>query len=38
MEEWNSPALVAFGALVVFLLVVGLGWLMKASGNNEKNA
>jgi putative OPT family oligopeptide transporter len=30
LPQWNSTALVAFGVLVVFLILVGMGWLLRA--------
>ena len=29
IPQWNAPALVAFGLLAVFLVLVGRGWLLK---------
>ena len=29
IPQWNAPALVAFGLLALFLVLVGRGWLLK---------
>jgi hypothetical protein len=38
VPQRNLPGLVAFGLLVLFLLVVGLGWLFKSQPVNGGEA
>lgn len=38
LPQLNSPAMVAFGLLMVFLVLVGMGWVMRAPPAGERRA